>query len=192
MTLILGVEDPVRSRSFLFADTGIWRKGDAGAQLMSPELWRQGEWICGAAGDWELVQATQRIELPAIGQGYSQEAVIGLLNSWQEDVYRRCGVIAALVKGVDGEARFSTPAIVIAYEGMVFDCEDMSTCRTTLGFAAAGYWNYAYGAMGALKLAACTPEQAGRTAMKAVDSVTDGVRGPFIWACTDGTEGTFE
>ncbi len=36
------------------------------------------------------------------------------------------------------------------------------------------------------------PFKIGRRAVIAATSVTDGIRCPFDWLCTDGTEGSFE
>lgn len=192
MTLILGVEDPAEGRSFLFADTGIWRKADHAMQSALPKLWRDGDWICGAAGDWELAQAAQRIPFPAFDP--EPQPDVDVLIDWQKKVYAESGAVAALIKGVTAGADFSTPSIIAARGALVYDCEDVGVCRSTYGYAGAGYWIYAVAAMSAIHLVAgnLAPFEAGQAAMRASESVTDGIRRPFRWLCTDGTEGEFE
>lgn len=191
MTLILGVEDPVNERAFLFCDSGIWRNGDASATLSPRKIWRSNGWIAGAAGAWDLCQAIPRIEIPHCRSDADETEVTTALLGWIDAVYDRCGDIAARVRKVDGDAKYGTPSIVVARGSMVFEVEETGVCRTTLGYACAGAWTYALGAMSALDVANLPAFERGKEAARAVNRITDAVRPPFHFLGTDATSGTF-
>lgn len=187
MTCIIGIEEPEKQRAVVFADSGMWR-GEHKAELTIRKLWRDGDWIIGAAGHWSCLRILRQTSLPEPTCGATALDIELALGDWSELVLRRIGELASLVRTASDDIKRDSPAILVACHGFVFDVEDCSVTRCTRGWEAIGMWTYAAGALAALRQTE-DPFSSGVRAMRAVGEVTSAVMAPIYWLATDGTEG---
>lgn len=187
MTCIIGVEEPEKQRAVVFFDSGMWR-GEHAAQLTTPKVWRDGDWIIGAAGHWSCLRILRQTPLPQRPDTATTLDIELALGDWNEIALRRIGELATLIRTADDGAKRDSPSILVARRGLVFDVEDCSVTRASRGWEAIGMWTYAAGALAALRQTE-DPFSSGARAMRAVGEVTSAVMAPIYWLATDGTEG---
>lgn len=184
MTLILGVEDPENGRAIMFSDSGAWTGGFT-QELDEPKIWRCGGWVLGMSGRIADSQSMRRREImePSGVMGRFES-----LSKWANGVLREIQARDEAL-GLKDQDR---PVIVAAHSGRVWEVDPAgAVTRTTSGFACAGIYEEAAGAMMALlRIPELDPMECGRRSILIARSMNTKIHGRIDWKSTDGGEGS--
>ncbi len=194
MTLIIGVESPEENCAYVMADSGAWMS-NVREVLMTPKIWRCGDWVVGAAGELMQVQIARGIKLPDVLN--TEEIGIELmLAQWHRRVIAEVSAYTrdlVAICGSNGESQ-NIPGFICARRGLVFAVNGGAASRCTRGWDSCGILRqYAQGAMRALALRTKNPFDHARETMQCAYADSDYVWGPVRWMSTKAeTMGTFD
>jgi hypothetical protein len=192
VTLIVGVEDG--PRSFLVADSGMWRGAERHV-VTCPKIWRAGDWLVGNSGSISDQQIVRRHGL-GILKADDENAEIEYLIDWAADVQRALGDYRDTMKRVMGNTEDwadGIPQILLARGGHVYHVHVGEVTRSRQGFSCVGQHTFGYGAMHALLCSVpdWSPLRQARTVLNAAARSLDTVFGPTVWMSTeDGQDGS--
>lgn len=184
MTLILGVEDG--DRSIVFSDSGAWTGGFT-QELAEPKIWRCGGWVIGTSGPIADTQSMRRRDIAEPNGAGRFECLSKWVNGVLREIHQR-----NLALGVDRK-EISSSVIIAAHSGRVWEVDPIgAVTRTTAGFAMAGYYEEAAGAMLAFGQQGqlMSAFERGSRSMLIARSVNAKIHGRIDWKSTDGDEGS--
>lgn len=195
MTLIIGVESPEEECAYVLTDSGAWMN-NVREVLVTPKIWRDGDWLVGGAGELAQVSVARLHALPVCSHDDSTADIEAGLGIWHRDLIGHWAIYAqslVTILGSQGQSS-NIPTFICALGSRVFDVTGGTASRCIRGYEAVGILRqYTLGALRALSLRSKNPFDLAREAMQCAYADSDYVWGPVRWASTKAKEiGVFD